>query len=154
MPKQAQWIENRLKYIAGLKRPSQQQQLFAELGTKTDRTSDEEKQFKICLKLEKLAEQKLKADTEMASIKNAAKLKTRKARDHELYQCAGLMSLAGLVNKTTGMPMIDRAELLGALMGLASVPEDDPRRKDWKNAGEKKFAEFEKKTTNKSAEPA
>ncbi|MQT78371.1 conjugal transfer protein TraD, partial [Pseudomonas helleri] len=53
-----------------------------------------------------------------------------------LYQSAGLLILAGLVDTKTGKPTIDRGELLGALLGLAKVPADDPRRGDWKRAGD------------------
>jgi hypothetical protein len=44
--------------------------------------------------------------------------------------------LAGLVDTKTGKPTIDKAELLGALLGLAKVPAEDPRRKEWKRAGD------------------
>lgn len=61
----------------------------------------------------------------------------RKARDHELYNSAGLLIMAGLVDTTkTGKPTIDKAELL-----LAKVPENDQRRLEWKKAGAAKFAE-------------
>jgi Conjugal transfer protein TraD len=32
--------------------------------------------------------------------------------------------------------LIDRGELLGALLGLAKVPPSDPRRAEWKRAGD------------------
>ena len=43
--------------------------------------------------------------------------------------------MAGLIDKITGKPTIDIAELLGALLGLAAVPADDPRRNQWRQAG-------------------
>ena len=67
--------------------------------------------------------------------KHAEKKAERKARDHELFNAAGLLILAGLVDTKTGKPTIDKNELLGALAGLAKVPESDPRRTEWKKAG-------------------
>jgi len=139
MPSNAQWIDNHLKYLHGLKSLSQQQQRFLELATLEKRTSIQEKQFKAALKLEKLTQQMLNAKAESAKLKNAAKREERKARDHELYNSAGLMILAGLVDTTSGKPLIDKAELLGALMGLAKVAPDDIRRAEWKKAGAEKL---------------
>lgn len=82
---------------------------------------------------------KAKAKAESASIENAAKKVARKARDHELYKSAGLMIVAGLVDTVTGKPLMDKAELLGALMGLAKVPADDSLRTDWEKAGGEKL---------------
>jgi len=141
MPSQAQWIESHLQYLQGLNKPSQQQQLFMELATKDKRTATEEKRFKVSLKLEKLAAQTLKAKSEAASIENAARREARKARDHELYNTAGLLIMAGLVDTKTGQPVMDKAELLGALMGLANVGSDDPRRQEWKRAGDDKLSQ-------------
>jgi len=67
--------------------------------------------------------------------KHAEKKAERKARDHELFNAAGLLILAGLVDTKTGKPTIDKNELLGALAGLAKVPESDQRRTEWKKAG-------------------
>ena len=156
MPSQAQWIGNHLKYLQGFKKLSQQQQLFVELATKNKRSPTEEKRFKVTLKLEKLAEQTLKAKSEAASIENAARREARKARDHELYNSAGLLILAGLVDSKTGLPTLDKAELLGALMGLAKVSDEDPRREDWKRVGKEKLASNSKSSNVKQpvAEPA
>jgi hypothetical protein len=60
---------------------------------------------------------------------------------HELCNSAGLLILAGLVDTKSGQPTIDKAELLGALLGLAKVPVEDPRRKEWKRAGDSMLAE-------------
>ena len=52
------------------------------------------------------------------------------------------MGLAGLVDTLTGKPTIDRGELLGALLGLAKIPAEDPRRTDWKRAGDALLAKI------------
>jgi hypothetical protein len=72
---------------------------------------------------------------------NAEKLATRKARDRELYNAAGLMILAGLVDSRTGMPLLDRGELLGALMELSRVSPEDERKAQWKRNGDALLAE-------------
>ena len=68
--------------------------------------------------------------------KKVAAKSERTARTHELCNSAGLLILAGLVDTKTGKPAIDKGELLGALMGLAEVPAQDPRRVEWKLAGD------------------
>ena len=68
--------------------------------------------------------------------KKVAAKAERTARTHELCNSAGLLILAGLVDTKTGQPAIDKGELLGAVLGLAKVPAEDPRRKEWKRAGD------------------
>ena len=48
---------------------------------------------------------------------------------------------AGLVDKKTGKPVMDRGELLGALLGLAKLLADNPKRAEWKRAGDALLAE-------------
>lgn len=153
MPSNAQWIDDHLKYLHGLKSLSQQQQRFLELATLDKRSALEEKQFKAALKLEKLTQQMVDAKAESAKLQNAAKREARKARDHELYNSAGLMILAGLVDTVTGKPLLDKAELLGALMGLAQVPSDDKRRSEWRKAGSEKL-DTGASTAKKKSAPA
>lgn len=152
MASNAEWIDKHIQYLQGHANLNQQQQRFLELALMTSRSTLEEKQFKSALKLEKLAEQMLKAKAESASLQNAARKAARKARDHALYNSAGLMIVAGLVDTETGEPLIDKAELLGALMGLAKVPADDPRRSEWKKAGADKLESLNQKKDNKVAE--
>jgi Conjugal transfer protein TraD len=82
-----------------------------------------------------------KARANAARVVNADKLATRKARDRELYNSAGLLILAGLVDTQSGRPVSDRGELLGALLELAQVQQDELRRKGWKRAGDALLAE-------------
>lgn len=139
-----QWIKERLAYLRGLKSPNDQQRLFMLLADKTERTADDNRKLTALAKAEKAAERAQKAKASAARIVNAEKEAARKARDRELYQSAGLLILAGLVNTSTGTPNLDRGELLGALLGLAKVPTDDPRRGEWKRAGDALLAGKEK----------
>jgi hypothetical protein len=142
---QDEWLTNRLAYLKGLKSPNDQQRLLILLTEKSEQSKEDSRKINALVSAEKAAERALKARTNAARIVSADKVAIRKARDHELYQVAGLLSLAGLVDKLTGKPLTDRGELLGALLGLAKVPADDPRRSDWKRAGDSLLATSEQK---------
>ena len=134
------WLTTRVTYLKGLKSRNDQQGLLVLLADKKDRTSQDEKKLVALVKAERASVRAAKARQEAANLINAERKSTaeaeRKARDHEMYQAAGLLSLAGLVDKKTGKPTMDRGQLLGALLGLAKVPQDDTRRADWKRAGD------------------
>ena len=135
------WLEDRVAYIRGLKSPNDHQRLLLLLNEKKGATDDDRRKLVALVKAEKAAEKAQRAKASVAKIVNAEKLAERKRRDHELYQSAGLFILAGLVDTKTGKPNLDRGELLGALLGLAKVPADDPRRDDWKRAGDALLAD-------------
>jgi hypothetical protein len=139
------WLTDRLAYLRGLKAPNDQQRLLLLLVEKAEPSKDDSRKISALIRAEKAADRAQKARADAARIVNAEKLADRKARDHELYQVAGLLSLAGLVDKQTGKPLTDRGELLGALLGLAKVPADDSRRAEWKRAGDSLLAASEQK---------
>ncbi|MCP1608342.1 MULTISPECIES: conjugal transfer protein TraD [Pseudomonadota] len=130
------WLKARTDYLRGLKSPSEQQQLLLLLAEKPDKTPDDARKLAALVRAEKAAERAVKARADAARILNADKLAERKARDRELYQAAGLLILAGLVDTKTGMPTRDRGELLGALASLAGAEVDDTKRKAWKAKGD------------------
>ena len=128
-------------YIRGLKSPNDHQRLLLLMNDKKDATDDDRRKLVALIRAEKAAEKAQRAKASVAKIVNAEKQAERKNRDHQLYQSAGLLILAGLVDTKTGNPTLDRGELLGALLGLAKVPADDVRRSDWKRAGDALIAE-------------
>ena len=136
-----EWLEDRVAYIRGLKSPNDHQRLLLLLNDKKGATNDDLRKLVALVKAEKAAEKAQRAKASVAKIVNAEKLAERKNRDHQLYQSAGLLILAGLVDTKTGKPTLDRGELLGALLGLAKVPADDARRSDWKRAGDALLAD-------------
>ena len=136
-----EWLEDRVAYIRGLKSPNDHQRLLLLLNDKKDATDDDRRKLVALIRAEKAAEKAQRAKASVAKIVNAEKLAERKNRDHQLYQSAGLLILAGLVDTKTGKPTLDRGELLGALLGLAKVPADDVRRSDWKRAGDALLAD-------------
>lgn len=145
--KNAEWLNNRVLTLKALKSRTEQQNILIELSDKQNRTPQDDKKFNALVRAEKAAERANKAKQAASNLiqaeKHAEKKAERKARDHELFNAAGLLILAGLVDTKTGKPTIDKNELLGALAGLAKVPESDPRRIEWKKAGAAIFLEQE-----------
>ena len=139
------WLASRVSYLKALKSRSDQQELLVLLAEKTDRTPKDEKNLAALVKAVLANMRAAKARQEATALINADRKAVadaeRKARDHEMYQAAGLLSLAGLVDKKTGKPVMDRGELLGALLGLAKLPADNPKRAEWKRAGDVLLAE-------------
>lgn len=138
------WILERLVYIRNLKSPNDQQRLLLLLYEKKIRTAEDNRKLSFLVKAEWAEVKAQKAKSDVARIVQAEKDSARKARDRELYQSAGLLILAELVDSKTGTPVLDRGELLGALLGMAKVPVDDPVRSQWKRAGDALIAAREK----------
>jgi hypothetical protein len=131
-----QWTQERAQYIRGLKTPTEYQQIILMLLEKAERTAEESKKLNVLLKAERAAARAQAAKADAVRIMNADKLAERKARDHEMYQAAGLLAMAGLVDRKTGKPTRDRGELLGALLALAKSNIDEAKRSEWKRAGD------------------
>lgn len=145
MQKDNDWLANRLAYIKGLKHPTKQQELLLLLGTTPPTDSEDEKTLRALIKAEKavIAAEKAKAD--VTRRLNAAAKAADKQRTHELIQSGLLLVAAGLVDKKTGKPKIDRAELVGALTSLAKLPPQHERRTAWRQEGEQMLAHYEQK---------
>jgi len=135
------WLTERLNYIRGLKAPSEAQSLMLLLAEMPDRSAEDERKLTALIRSEKAAERAQKAKANVTRILNAEKIAARKARNRELYNAAGLLILAGLVDTRTGKPTRDPAELLGALQAIAEHPAEDFQRQAWKRAGEAILAE-------------
>lgn len=134
------WLKDRVAFLKGLKSRTDQQELIVLLAENKARTALDEKKLTVLVKAEKASIRASKARQQASKLINSEK-KTiadaaKKARTHNLCESAGLLGLAGLVDTMTGIPTLDRAELLGALLGLSKVPADDHRRADWKRAGD------------------
>ena len=133
---QDKWLNERLAYIRGLKAPNDQQRLMLILAEKGTLSADEARKLNALIRAEKAAERAQKARADVARIMNAEKALLRKARDHELYQSAGLLILAGLVDTKTGIATMDKGELLGALVSLANANTPAEKRAEWKARGD------------------
>lgn len=134
------WLANHVTHLRGLKAPSDQQKLLLALFDRPDRTTKEEKAFKALIRAEKANERAKAARADAARIVDDGKAAARKARDHNLYQTAGLLTLSGLVDPITGEPTRDKAMLLGAFIQIAA--SDNPALwARWKEKGEALLAE-------------
>ena len=133
------WLQQRLSYIQALKSPSAQQSMIVTLAGKDTLTPAEEKKLNVLIRAEKAQQRAIEARSKATALLNAEKKAEaraeRKARDHELYKAAGLMSLVGLVDKETGKPVVDVPSLVGALAGLSELPRDNPKWQEWKQKG-------------------
>jgi hypothetical protein len=141
------WLTARLAYLRDLEAPSEQQQQLLLLAEKLKRTDADSRILTALIKAEAAAERAQRAKAEAARLaardEEAARIleainreEASRERDQELYNAAELLILAGLVDSETRAPVFDRGELLGALLGLANVPAEDPRRREWKRAGD------------------
>lgn len=140
-----EWLKDRIQNLQSIKNKTEPQELLVLLYEKPDRSAQDEKNLAALIRLEKasvkLAKEKSAVFNALNAQKKAEVQAERKARTHELCNSAGLLILAGLVDTKTGTPTIDKAELLGALLGLAKVPKEDSRRGDWKRVGAALLAE-------------
>ena len=138
--KQEQWAAERVQYIRSLKSPNEQQKLMLILTDKADKTAQDIKTLSLLMKAEQAAEKAQEARAKVMNLiqaeKRAEARAARKARDHALYQSAGLLILAGLVDSQTGKPVDDTAALLGALASLNDLSRDNPKWSDWKIRGQ------------------
>ena len=110
------------------------------LTDKADKTAQDIKTLSLLMKAEQAAEKAQEARAKVMNLiqaeKRAEARAARKARDHALYQSAGLLILAGLVDSQTGKPVDDTAALLGALASLNGLSRDNPKWSDWKIRGQ------------------
>ena len=138
--KQEKWAADRVLYIRGLKSPNEQQRLMVLLTEKADKTAQDVKTLSLLIQAEQAAEKAQEARAKVMNLiqaeKRAEARAARKARDHALYQSAGLLILAGLVDSKTGKPVDDTAALLGALASLNDLSRDNPKWSDWKIRGQ------------------
>lgn len=137
--RQEKWVTDRVQYIRGLKSPNEQQRLLVILAEKADKTPQDMKTLSLLIQAERAAEKAQDARAKVMNLiqaeKRAAAKAARKARDHALYQSAGLLIMAGLVDSQTGKPVDDAAALLGALVSLNDLSRDNPKWSDWKIRG-------------------
>ena len=142
---QNEWLAKRITYIRGLSAPSEQQRLLMALGEQPELSAADSRKLAILIRAEKAAERALKARAEAARVMNAERRAARKARDHELYKAAGLLSVAGVVDRETGKLNADAGTLVGLLMGFMAKLDDDTGHESenmqrWKQRGDAEIA--------------
>lgn len=118
-PKTATKFDDHVKYIKGLKRPTEAQAALLQLAQIKNRTAEQDKAIYVLWRAEQAALRASKARAEAHKLLSKKADDERRARNHQMFQSAGLMIVAGLVDTKTGMPFEDPALLLGKLMVLA-----------------------------------
>lgn len=149
-----EWLRDRVAYLKGVKNKSEAQELLVLLFGKAGRTDQEDRKLVALVKAEKAAVKAAKARTAAIKLiqddKRKAAEAERKARNHEMFMAAGLLSLAGFVDKKTGKPTRDRGEILGALLALSKTT--DPQRwASWKQTGDALLAQKGEELTKEAA---
>ena len=144
---QLDWIADHVQMIRGLERPTQQQKALMELHSipSDKRTPDQERAYKT---LEKAVLTERRADIARANADNMFNKKRdleRVARNHQMFQSAGLLILAGLVDTKTGMPFEDPALLLGKLMQINQVNWSADQLQEMQTLGMQIMAESEER---------
>lgn len=142
------WLSERVLHIRNLKSPSEQQKLLLLLFDKPNPSSDDTRKLSFLIKAEWAEAKAQKAKIDVARIVNAEKEAARKARDRELYQSAGLLILAGLVDTKSGSPVFDRGELLGAFLEVKNRNVDSQVRSAWKRSGDELISARERPKSN------
>ncbi len=141
--KAEEFLASRVLFIKGLKSPTDEQKLLVQLAELAELTADDERKLKALVAHEKA---EIKAAAARAAVARAmmtpeeVRRAERKARDHAMMKAAGLIGLAGLMNKRTGELLIDKGEFVGALLAIAETPKDEPRRASWKRKGDEVLA--------------
>ena len=144
-----EWLAERMAYFKTLQAPAEHQRLMLVLGVKEELTGAEKKQLAAAFTLEKI-DQKRQKSAEKFRLVTQDPASAKAARDHRMFQAAGLLSMAGLLEKDGTMKHPADA-LLGALLGLSEV--QDPRRWEaWAVKGAALIAERQAKKGSRKKE--
>lgn len=138
-----EWLQNRLDYLRGLRRPTAQQQLLMALASLPQRSPREQRRLDVLVRAERFAEKAQKARGEANRVLSEEQRQLRKKRDHALYRAAGLLGVAGVVDTRTGELLIDAGVLVGALVLLTEGELGDLSR--FKPSGDRLIADREAK---------
>ena len=158
------WRRSRFEYLKGLTQRTSEQYLLLTLvqahgirgkwlsESKTDR-AEVQTQIERLWALEKANERHVKRLGKRAKQMGKDDKAARKARDHELYKAAGLLGLAGVVDKKTGKLKIDAGFLVGLLKAIIdSNPAIDENGAKYKAIGDNLIAQSQTKKKSKDTD--
>lgn len=151
------WLSENIEKLRNIRSPSSQQRLLILLAEKPSRSSKESGALTALVRAERLAENAIKARAAAAKHLISEQDRQRKARNHELFNLAGLVALSGLADKETGRLIMDQAEFLGALIEMRGAPVPDDLRARWRQIGNATLADAaakKKKELRQQPEPA
>ncbi|CAE6864839.1 hypothetical protein R75465_07886 [Paraburkholderia aspalathi] len=104
----AEWLDQHIQYIKGLKSPGASQQLLVELAAIENPTKADQRELNKLVRLEKLVQQQEAAKAEAFRILSARREEQRKARTRELIELGGIVAMVDFP--------VDRGTLTGALL--------------------------------------
>lgn len=140
MTSKQKWLDERVAELKLNKRQTRSQKDLIRLAEISKPLKQEANALVMLIKAEQAQDEHVKLKSAANNLLKASESRIRQharsERSHELIKAAGLMSLAGLVDKVTGTPLMDQAVLVGALQSLARVTPKDKRWNDWKARGE------------------
>ena len=128
MSKLSDWLQQKITYLAALKKPSDTQVLLLELAKLEQRTPEQEKIFNSLIKAEKAQDRANQQKLAVRKLLNADKETERKARTKRLIELGALFEISGLDQR-------DPAELLGILLKTSEIALDDPKWQIWREIG-------------------
>lgn len=151
-PRLADFIRSRLEQFKNQTSLNEQQKMFfvlAELWTSSPEKMNAQKyrDLKVLAKAEQAAIKAENAKIAARKIISAENEKARKQRTHNMMNAAGLMGLAGLLDKTTGKPLVSNERLLGALVELAQREPTELEKQNWDLVGAELLAAAKKSKT-------
>lgn len=139
------FIAARIEYLKSLKEPNQQQEMLIELGQKfsdgVELSTTELRGLKTLAAAEQAAVKAAAATRAARKLVTTENEKARKERTRNMINAAGLLGLAGLLDKKTGKPLISNERLLGALVELANRNPTELEKQNWDDVGAKLLAE-------------
>ncbi len=130
------WIDERVEFLKKASRITEEQKLLIALYDEREfLTAIQKRKFDVLVTAERAAAKAARAKAELRAIEDNEKKQSRKERNHELFKAAGLLSLAGLLDKESGKPL-DAGALLGALLDIAEQIKSPEKMKAYKQAGD------------------
>lgn len=130
------WVETHAERLRAKANPSKDDRLFLLLIDKPDRTPADNRSLAALVRIERAKEAMRASRGTLRESASATTKEARKARDHERFLAAGLMTKAGLLDSETGIPTWNRATLLGALDAMAKATVSEEQRARWTARGD------------------
>jgi hypothetical protein len=129
MSKHAEWLSERVKFIKGLRSPTETQKMLVELAEVESPSKQEMKQIDALVRLEKINEKADEAKSAALRMLNARREEQRKLRTQQLIELGGVVTMVDF--------SMDRGTLAGALLwALDQFGTDDDLQHTLKKRGD------------------
>ena len=152
--KNAAWLIDRVQFIKGKKKPTDQESLLVALAELENRDTDDEEKLQVLIQVIKYEQAAKNKMLEFSKLQNESDERDRKARTHELIQWGLVLVAAGWVDSKTGKqrtPHLTRESLAGAISGMVDMPVHHQKWADWNETGAEILRKSEKEKPPKRA---